>query len=124
MLQTIREKLKDSKTSAFVVSAWKGVGKSRIMRQLMDQIRQQPSLFDIIARVRAPGAEVLGEKMLMRIQNELNKLGSEEEKFRKTSSGYVIWYKIGAASCYMLYVIWQWLWHGKMQEDHDCFSCK
>lgn len=86
MLQTIRERLKDSKTSAFVVSAWKGVGKSRIMRQLMDQIRQQPSLFDIIARVRAPGAEVLGEEMLMRIQNELNKLRSEEDTFRKTRS--------------------------------------
>ncbi|RWR73961.1 disease resistance protein RPS2 [Cinnamomum micranthum f. kanehirae] len=65
-------RLKEVDTQVFLVCGWNGVGKSRIMRQVMEEVQhQQPPLFDIIAKVRMLGIEALGEKMNMEIWSEL-----------------------------------------------------
>lgn len=72
--------LKDSETSAFLVSGRKGVGKPRIMRLVIEEAKHEnPRLFDVIAGVRAFGVEVIGETMKMRIEDELNKLKLKKE---------------------------------------------
>ncbi|XP_058068281.1 disease resistance protein At4g27190-like [Magnolia sinica] len=80
MRQQIWDCLRDEKISVFSVWGWQGVGKTRIMRQVvaavMEESRESSRLFDVIIRVRASGVECLAEKMLARIRGELDKLSS------------------------------------------------
>ncbi|XP_058068275.1 probable disease resistance protein At4g27220 [Magnolia sinica] len=61
-----------------------GVGKSRIMRQVvaavMDESKESSRLFDVIIRVRAPGVESLAEKMQARIRGELDRLTKKDQR--------------------------------------------
>ncbi|XP_058072137.1 probable disease resistance protein At4g27220 [Magnolia sinica] len=67
MKQQIWDCLRDDEISVFSVWGWNGVGKSRIMRQVvaeaMEEFEESSRLFDIIKRVRFPGFESLAEKM-------------------------------------------------------------
>ncbi|XP_058068284.1 probable disease resistance protein At4g14610 [Magnolia sinica] len=66
MSQRIWDCLRDDNISVFSVWGWQGVGKSRIVRQVVaaiEESRESSHLFDVIIRVRAPGIESLGEKM-------------------------------------------------------------
>lgn len=52
-----------------LVCGWKGVGKSRIIRQVVEEAKhQQLPLFDVIVGVRMPGADGPGEALQMRIR--------------------------------------------------------
>ncbi|XP_058114240.1 disease resistance protein RFL1-like [Magnolia sinica] len=74
MRQQIWNCLRDDKISVFSVWGQQGVGKSRIMSQVvmeMEEFGESCHLFEIITRVRAPGLESLAKKMQARIEGEL-----------------------------------------------------
>ncbi|XP_058068291.1 probable disease resistance protein At1g61300 [Magnolia sinica] len=81
MRQQIWDCLRDDNISVFSVWGWQGVGKSRIVRQVvaavMDESRESSRLFDVIIRVRAPGVESLAENMQARLKGEYDRLQKE-----------------------------------------------
>ncbi|XP_058068273.1 disease resistance protein RPS2-like [Magnolia sinica] len=84
MRQQIWDCLRDDKISVFSVWGWQGVGKSRIVRQVvaeMEESGESSRLFDVIIRVKAPGIESLGEKMLEKFREEFDHLQDQITRY-------------------------------------------